>query len=71
MALVKIQDGCNKNCAYCIEPKINGSPFSVPLSDVMKNVDDAVMNGYTKVKFVGTEMTDYRNGILNLTDMLE
>ncbi|MCX7770346.1 MAG: tRNA (N(6)-L-threonylcarbamoyladenosine(37)-C(2))-methylthiotransferase MtaB [Proteobacteria bacterium] len=39
-AFLKIQDGCDSYCSYCIVPLLRGKPVSMPLERVLKNLDN-------------------------------
>jgi len=43
--LVKVQDGCDHRCAYCIVPLLRGPSRSVPLAEALQRVRDAVREG--------------------------
>ncbi|MCS7151959.1 MAG: MiaB/RimO family radical SAM methylthiotransferase [Endomicrobia bacterium] len=59
-AYVKIQDGCNNYCSYCIVPFLRNRMYSRPLEMVLKEVDDLVRNGYTEIYIVGTNVGKYK-----------
>ena len=44
-AMVKIQEGCNQVCAYCIVPKVRGRERSVPTDDLVGEVQRLVADG--------------------------
>jgi len=56
---VKVQDGCNDFCAYCIVPFSRGRARSMPLEEVVRQVDRAVREGYQEVVLTGINMTTY------------
>jgi len=56
---VKVQDGCNDFCAYCIVPFSRGRARSMPLEEVVRQVDRAVREGYQEVVLTGVNMTTY------------
>ena len=57
---VKIQDGCNHRCTYCIVWKARGPERSVPLDDVLAQVDEAVAAGVPEVVLTGVNLGAYR-----------
>jgi threonylcarbamoyladenosine tRNA methylthiotransferase MtaB len=61
-AFIKIQDGCNCNCAYCIVPKARGNPRSRPLDDIRKEAL-AVSSGYKEIVLTGINLTKYEFGL--------
>ena len=56
---VKIQDGCNYYCSYCIVPSVRGKPVSKPYEDVIDEVDKLVNNGYREVVLTGINLGLY------------
>lgn len=70
-AYVKIQDGCNRYCTYCIIPKSRGFSRSKPLSDIKKELEAIASNGYKEVVFVGINLSAYGLDIgCNICDAL-
>ena len=58
-AFVKIQDGCNNYCAYCIIPYARGNIRSKEKEDVIKEVNYLVENGYKEVVLTGIHTGHY------------
>jgi threonylcarbamoyladenosine tRNA methylthiotransferase MtaB len=58
-AFVKIQDGCNAFCSYCIIPYTRGIPRSKKESDVIKEVTGLVENGYKEIVLTGIHTGRY------------
>ena len=52
-AFVKIQDGCNFRCAFCIVPSVRGRSRSVPLDEVVRRVREAEAAGFAEVVLTG------------------
>ncbi len=52
-AFVKIQDGCDNYCSYCIVPYCRGAPRSAPLDVVLKQVEIFVNQGYKEIVLTG------------------
>lgn len=59
MGYLKIAEGCNKRCTYCIIPSVRGSYRSIPMEDVMKQAEYLVENGITELCLVAQETTLY------------
>jgi len=70
-ALVKVQDGCNFHCSYCVVPRARGNPVSRPLADVVKEVEGLVENGYREVVLTGANLGCYRHGNAGLVDLVQ
>jgi threonylcarbamoyladenosine tRNA methylthiotransferase MtaB len=58
-ALVKVYDGCNSFCSYCIVPLVRGREKSVPLDQVVAEVSHCVTDGYNEVVLTGTKLGSY------------
>lgn len=58
-AYLKIAEGCDKHCTYCIIPKIRGNFRSVPMENVMKEAKQLVEQGVKELILVAQETTVY------------
>lgn len=58
-AFVKIQDGCNNFCTYCIIPYTRGNVRSKDKSIVLKEVTELVKNGYKEIVLTGIHTGHY------------
>ena len=58
-AMVKIQEGCDQVCAYCIVPKVRGRERSVPLDDIVSDIGRCVREGFREVVLTGTQLGTY------------
>ena len=72
-AFVKIQDGCNNFCTFCIIPYARGNVRSKKREDVLKEVNNLILSGHKEIVLTGihtgnygAEFKDYR-----LSDLLE
>jgi threonylcarbamoyladenosine tRNA methylthiotransferase MtaB len=70
-ALVKIQDGCEKNCAYCIVPLARGKERSRDSGQIISEIKDLVENGYKEVVFTGVHVGRYNRNGLGLVDLTQ
>lgn len=61
-AFVKVQDGCNSFCTYCIIPYVRGRSRSRQMSEVVKEVEGLVANGYKEVVITGINVGDFDGG---------
>lgn len=59
-AFVKIEDGCNMSCTYCIIPLARGRARSRPQDEILNEVRTLVANGYQEVILTGVQISDYR-----------
>lgn len=58
-AFVKVQDGCSSYCTYCIIPYVRGRSRSKKVSEIVKEVEDLVANGYQEVVLTGINIGDF------------
>lgn len=58
-AFVKIQDGCNQFCSYCIIPYTRGRVRSRNSEDIIKEVRKLVLGGYQEVVLTGIHLSSY------------
>ena len=58
-AMVKIQEGCNQVCAYCIVPKVRGRERSIPTDKLVGEINRLVLGGYKEVALTGTQLGSY------------
>ena len=70
-AFIKVQDGCNNFCSYCIVPLVRGREKSLPVDQVVAEVRHRVANGYKEVVLTGTEIGSYNYDGVNLKGLLE
>ncbi len=62
-AFVKVQDGCNSFCTYCVIPYVRGRSRSRSMEDIEKEVRDLIANGYKEIVLTGINIGDYDGGI--------
>ncbi len=58
-AYIKVQDGCNQFCTYCIIPFARGRVRSRTREDVISEVKDLAKNGYKEVVLTGIHLSSY------------
>lgn len=58
-AIIKIQDGCNANCSFCIIPSVRGRSRSIEPSAALAEVREMVGRGYKEVIFSGIHLGTY------------
>ena len=59
-AFVKIQDGCNCFCSYCIIPYVRGKSRSRPKEEIIKEIKVLVANGKKEIVLTGIDIGDFR-----------
>jgi threonylcarbamoyladenosine tRNA methylthiotransferase MtaB len=58
-AFVKIQEGCDNRCTYCIVPYTRGHNKSVPYQQIKKQLDKFIENGYKEIVLTGIDVASY------------
>ena len=58
---VKVQDGCDSHCSYCIIPTVRGGARSRPTSAVLREVQRRVSEGQPEMVMTGISVGDYRD----------
>ena len=58
-AYIKVQDGCNQFCTYCIIPYVRGRVRSRTVEDVLDEVRTLAGNGYQEVVLTGIHLSSY------------
>jgi threonylcarbamoyladenosine tRNA methylthiotransferase MtaB len=53
---LKVQDGCNNRCSFCVIPFVRGRSRSLPLGEVLRNVEQLVANGYQELVLSGINL---------------
>jgi len=59
-ALVKVEDGCNMRCSFCIIPFTRGPQRSRPLPEVVAEVRSLVAQGHREIVVTGVQISAYR-----------
>lgn len=62
-AFLKIQDGCDRYCSYCIIPYARGRVRSRDLESIVKEVENLAANGYKEVVLTGIHVASYGKDI--------
>lgn len=71
-AFVKIQDGCNRFCTYCIIPYSRGRIRSKPIEDIKTEIKELAGKGYKEIVLVGINLAFYGAEFgLRLADAVE
>ena len=70
-SLVKIQDGCNDFCSYCIVPLVRGRERSLPSGEIIKEVRERVRDGFKEVVITGVKVGSYSYDGMGLEGLLE
>lgn len=69
-AYIKIEDGCDNFCSYCIIPFVRGKKRSKDFSLVLKEVQHLANNGYKEIVLTGIDTGGYESNGKDLTDLI-
>ena len=67
---VKIQDGCNTGCSYCIIPVVRGRAISRPAAEVREAVRSNIERGYREIVLTGINMSRYTDADTDFPSLL-
>ena len=70
-ALIKVQDGCDNFCSFCIVPFVRGPGFSRELDDCVGAVKEAVDAGFREMVLTGVNMGRWEQGNQTFADLLD
>lgn len=67
-AYIKIQDGCDRFCSYCIIPYLRGRSRSRAKAEILSEAQTLANNGYKEIILTGIDVSDYRQEDLRAGD---
>tara|TARA_B100001750_G_scaffold226489_1_gene219296 strand:- start:1230 stop:2516 length:1287 start_codon:yes stop_codon:yes gene_type:complete len=72
-SMIKIQEGCDQICAYCIVPKVRGRERSIPPNEIVSQINDRFASGCQEVVLTGTQLGTYGFDLpgVSLTGLLQ
>ncbi|OFY49351.1 MAG: tRNA (N(6)-L-threonylcarbamoyladenosine(37)-C(2))-methylthiotransferase MtaB [Bacteroidetes bacterium GWF2_41_31] len=70
-SLIKIQDGCDNFCTFCIIPKVRGRATSRPPEEIFENIRQVVAFGYKEVVLTGVNLGRYSYGDYDFEKLVE
>ena len=70
-AIVKIQDGCDFHCAYCIVPSVRGAARSRPAAEIIEEISKLTLCGFPEIVLTGANIGCYADGAGRLPQLLE
>lgn len=68
-AFIKIQDGCNRFCSFCIIPFARGRSYSIDRVEIIDEVNEYLSNGYKEIVLTGIHISSY--GLDNGSSLIE
>ncbi|MBN2638814.1 MAG: tRNA (N(6)-L-threonylcarbamoyladenosine(37)-C(2))-methylthiotransferase MtaB [Bacteroidales bacterium] len=70
-SLIKIQDGCDNFCTFCIIPKVRGRATSRTKKDILENIRQVVEFGYKEVVLTGVNIGRYKDETTDFEQLVE
>lgn len=70
-SLVKIQDGCDNFCSYCIIPFVRGRGISRPVNDIINNIQELIGKGAREIVLTGVNISRYNFQGVVFSELLE
>jgi threonylcarbamoyladenosine tRNA methylthiotransferase MtaB len=67
---IKIQDGCDNFCTFCIIPMVRGRAVSRTVDDVLESVRKTIENGFKEIVITGVNIGRYEDGEIHFEDLL-
>jgi len=68
---LRVQTGCAEPCSYCIIPSTRGAPRSVPLADVLREIDRVTTAGFKEIALTGVHLGSYGRDLTPRSSLLE
>ena len=69
-AMVKIGDGCNQHCSYCIVPSVRGGLVSFPAEIIIDEIRQLINDGYHEIVLTAVHIGKYNHDGLNLSGLV-
>ena len=70
-AWVKIQDGCNRRCAFCIVPVVRGRSVSRSSRDIIDQIRELNVSGFAEIVLTGVDIGNWSDGKAGLAQLVE
>jgi threonylcarbamoyladenosine tRNA methylthiotransferase MtaB len=70
-SMIKIQDGCDHFCTFCIVPFVRGRAVSRPASDILKNIRKVIDSGFHEIVITGVNIGRYKYEDTDFEDLIE
>jgi threonylcarbamoyladenosine tRNA methylthiotransferase MtaB len=70
-SLIKIQDGCDHYCTFCIVPFVRGRAVSRPVQDIIANIRQVLEYGFREIVLTGVNLGRYNYEGISFEDLVE
>src|SRR3954470_12365738 len=68
---LRVQTGCAEPCSYCIIPSTRGRPRSVPIPDLVREIDRIVAAGFKEIALTGVHLGSYGRDLDSVPSLLD
>jgi threonylcarbamoyladenosine tRNA methylthiotransferase MtaB len=68
-ALVKVQDGCNDSCSYCVVPRARGKERSRKVESILTEIQNLIRDGFKEVVLTGVHVGKFKKDGINLSQL--
>ena len=68
---LRVQTGCGEPCSYCIIPATRGAPRSVPVDDVLREVERVTAAGFKEVALTGVHLGSYGRDLESPSSLID
>jgi threonylcarbamoyladenosine tRNA methylthiotransferase MtaB len=68
---LRVQTGCEERCSYCIIPTTRGAGRSLPLADVVREVERVAASGFREIALTGVHLGSYGRDLTPASSLLE
>ncbi len=69
-AFLKIQEGCNNYCSYCIVPYVRGREKSRDYNEIIEEFQQFILDGYKEIVLTGVNVNSYNHNKMNLAKLV-
>jgi len=70
-SFIKIQDGCDNFCTFCIVPKVRGRAISRPAEEIFENIRQVINFGYKEIVLTGVNLGRYKHENYDFEKLVE
>lgn len=70
-SMIKIQDGCDNFCTFCIIPHVRGRAISRPVTEIHNNIREVLDYGFKEIVLTGVNIGRYQDGTTNFEGLIE
>jgi threonylcarbamoyladenosine tRNA methylthiotransferase MtaB len=70
-SMIKIQDGCDNFCTFCIVPMVRGRAVSRPAVSIVENIHEVIRLGYKEIVLTGVNISRYDHEGVDFTGLLK